>query len=89
MHALRISRQGLELLHTGSITLPIAEPARSHLRAVRAGSIPLDAILAEIDGLSAELRDAGRYSDVPASPDAPRIDAFLTRAYQQSWARAA
>jgi hypothetical protein len=85
MHALRIGHQGLELLATGAITLPIAEPARSHLRAVRAGTVPLGEILSEIDALSAELREASQRSGVAADPDTVRIDAFLTRAYRQSW----
>jgi predicted nucleotidyltransferase len=85
MHALRIGHQGLELLATGAITLPIAEPARSHLRAARAGTVPLGEILSEIDALSAELREASQRSGVAADPDTVRIDAFLTRAYRQSW----
>jgi hypothetical protein len=85
MHALRIGHQGLELVRTGRITLPIGEPTRSHLRAVRAGTIPLDEILAEIDVVSDELRDAGEHSGLPADPDTVRIDAFLTRAYRETW----
>ena len=41
MHALRIAHQGSELLSTGRITLPIAEPVRSRLMEVRRGDIPL------------------------------------------------
>jgi hypothetical protein len=73
------------LLDTGRITLPIAEPTRSHLRAVRAGTIALDEILAEIDALSGRLLDASTHPGVPATPDTARIDAFLSRAYQQTW----
>jgi hypothetical protein len=39
MHALRIAHQGTELLEHGRIRLPVAEPARSALREVRAGSV--------------------------------------------------
>jgi hypothetical protein len=85
MHALRIGYQGVELLDTGRITLPIAEPVRSHLRAVRGGTIQLEEILAEIDALSGRLLDASNRAAVPATPDTARIDAFLTRAYQQTW----
>ncbi|MFA9271687.1 MAG: DNA polymerase beta superfamily protein, partial [Baekduiaceae bacterium] len=45
MHALRIAHQGVELLTDGVITLPVAEPARRGLRAVRAGGVPLAAVL--------------------------------------------
>jgi hypothetical protein len=50
MHALRIAHQGLELLTTGRITLPVPEPARTRLRAVRSGAVPLDEVLERLGG---------------------------------------
>src|SRR4051812_20796160 len=46
MHALRIAHQGTELLEHGRITPPVAEPARSALRELRAGGVPLEEVLA-------------------------------------------
>src|SRR4051794_2469824 len=40
MHALRIGYQGIELLTSGRITLPVPEPERGFLRQVRAGELP-------------------------------------------------
>ena len=47
MHALRIGLQGVELLQTGRISLPVSEPERSMLRAVRAGDVALKEVLSE------------------------------------------
>ena len=85
MHALRIGHQGIELLRTGAISLPVREPARGHLREVRAGTVPLDDVLAEIDRLRGELEALTEASQLPDEPDHPRIDAFLESAYQRWW----
>jgi uncharacterized protein len=37
MHALRLGLQGVELLTTGRITLPVPEPGRRYLRSIRRG----------------------------------------------------
>jgi hypothetical protein len=41
MHALRLGLQGIELLTTGRITLPVPEPDRAYLRSIRRGERPL------------------------------------------------
>lgn len=86
MHALRIGYQGLELLETAHISLPMQDPIRAHLRDVRAGTPPLADVLAEIDEVAARLRDASDQGDLPRLPDAARIDGFLTKAYRRHWA---
>jgi uncharacterized protein len=40
MHALRLGLQGIELLSTGRITLPVPEPHREYLRSIRRGERP-------------------------------------------------
>lgn len=85
MHALRIGHQGIELLRTGAISLPVAEPARGQLREVRAGTVPLDDVLSEIRRLENELEALTNESQLPAEPDHQRINAFLGSAYQRWW----
>lgn len=87
MHALRIGYQGLELLDTGAISLPVAEPLRTRLRAVRAGTPPLAEVLEEIDEISGSLEERSERTDFPPEPDRARIDAFLLAAYREAWAR--
>jgi uncharacterized protein len=87
MHALRIAHQGIELLSDGRVTLPVAEPARSALREVRAGRVPLDVVLERLDAASAELERAGANPALPERSDVERVDAFVVRAYRQAWDR--
>jgi predicted nucleotidyltransferase len=87
MHALRIAVQGIELLQTGRITLPVAEPARSVLRTVRSGTMPLDDVLERLDAAAAELRSLAETADLPDDGDRDRIDQFLIDAHQRTWSR--
>jgi hypothetical protein len=86
-HALRLGLQGIELLATGRMTLPVPEPHRSYLRAIRRGERPLAEVLDAIT--DAETRLAGlRESDaVPAEPDRRWVDDWLHRSYTDYWAR--
>jgi hypothetical protein len=86
MHALRIAHQGLELLSTGQITLPIAEPERSRLLEVRRGEVPLRKVLDRLHEQSARLEDAMLGSSFPEEPDRDAINRFLAVAYQRVWA---
>src|SRR3954467_4357225 len=74
MHALRIAHQGTELLATGRITLPVPEPARSELMAIRRGEPELDAVIARLDDATAELRRTMEASGLPDRADSGRID---------------
>ena len=81
MHAMRIAHQGLELFETGAISLPMQEPTRSRLRAIRSGAVALPEVLAEIDELSDRLTHASKLSSLPPGPDDGRVNAFLADAY--------
>lgn len=85
MHALRIGLQGVELLTTGRLQLPIPEPARSALREVRSGAVPLAEVLVRLDRVTAELAALIDASDLPEGPDADRVDGWLASAYRRAW----
>jgi predicted nucleotidyltransferase len=85
MHALRIAHQGIELIETGTISLPVSEPARSRLREVRAGTPSLDDVLTELADQTARLRRTAESGDLPPEPQRDRIDAFLASAYRRAW----
>jgi hypothetical protein len=86
MHALRIAYQGVELLSTGQITLPIAEPHRQRLLQVRRGEVPLREVLDRLHKQSAQLEQAMLSSDLREHPDQDAVDRFLVAAYQRAWA---
>jgi uncharacterized protein len=86
MHALRIAHQGHELLTSGRITLPVAEPERSSLMQVRRGEVPLAEVLDRLHESSGRLEHAMLARDLPEEPDYGRVDRFLVDAYQGAWA---
>jgi hypothetical protein len=85
MHALRIGYQGIDLLTTGRITLPMADPVRGALRDVRAGRVPLGDVLDHVDEVTAKLDAACATPDLPERSDVDAVDAFVVRAYRRSW----
>ena len=87
MHALRIGIQGIELLQTGRISLPVPEPDRARLRAVRAGEVPLDDIVAQLDDVTGLLEQLTAESALPPRADQASIDRFLVAAYERAWSR--
>jgi uncharacterized protein len=89
MHALRLGLQGAELLTTGRITLPVPEPDRAYLRAVRRGEVPLAEVLDAIGAAEARLEALRDSQAVPDQPDRAWVDDWLHRSYLESWARAA
>ena len=85
MHALRIAHQGVELLTTGRITLPIPEPYRSTLMAVRAGEPTLDEVRTLLAEAETALQRAATTTTLPDEADQAAIDAFLVNAYERAW----
>jgi hypothetical protein len=85
MHALRLGVQGIELLSTGRITLPVPSPHREYLRAVRRGEVPLPDVLAAIDEAEAALTRLRTSGPVPDQPDRAWVDAWLHRSYTAYW----
>jgi hypothetical protein len=86
MHALRLGLQGVELLTTGRISLPVPEPDLAYLRSVRRGEAPLPEVLAAITDVEARLTALRTSSSVPAEPDRAWVDDWLHRSYLSFWA---
>jgi len=85
MHAARLGYQGLELLETGELTLPMPEPERSRVMAIRTGERTFAEALAEIDEVEARLAEALQRTPLPDRPDRTAVDRFLTDAYRRAW----
>jgi uncharacterized protein len=85
MYALRLGLQGIELLTTGRITLPVPEPDRSHLRAIRRGAVALAEDIDLVADTKTRLARPGDDSNVPAEPDRRWVDGWLHRSYLDYW----
>ncbi len=86
MHALRLGLQGIELLTTGRITLPVPEPHREYLRSIRRGERPLAEVLAAVGEAEARLEELADSAAVPDGPDRRWVDDWLHRSYLDFWA---
>lgn len=87
MHALRLGLQGIELLTTGRLTLPIPEPDLGYLRAVRGGEVSRADATAAIDDAERRLVTLIESSTVPQEPDGAWVDQWLHRSYLAHWTR--
>ncbi|WP_326566583.1 nucleotidyltransferase domain-containing protein [Amycolatopsis rhabdoformis] len=87
MHMVRLGVQGVELLKTGRLTLPMAEPWRTWLRDLRRGRHSRDDALAAAGELERELAGlVAGASPLPAGPDEDWADEFLVRSHLAYWA---
>lgn len=86
-HALRLGRQGVELMTTGHLTLPLRRVDLEPCLAVKSGSVGFETALAWIDDTRAELvevLEAGS-SVLPAEPDRAAVNAWMVTATQAHW----
>lgn len=84
MHALRLGFEGIEYMTEGRLTLPVAEPNLSVLRAVRQGEVSFGETMALIE--DAEARLAGLVHASTRGADRAAIDRFLVETHQRHWA---
>lgn len=86
MHALRLGVQGIELLTTGRITLPVAEPERQYLRAIRRGEVAQAQVVHAVEAAERRLETLRASEAVRTEPDREWVDAWLYRSYTNYWA---
>lgn len=85
-HMVRLGVQGVELLTTGRISLPIPQPWRAWIRQLRTGGHSMDAALEAAEDLESQLRELIATSPLREYPDRDAADAWLISAYQRAWA---
>ncbi len=86
MHALRLGVQGIELLTTGRITLPVPEPDRAYLRSIRRGEVALDEVVSAIAAAEDQLVALRASSSLPDQPDRRWVNDWLHRSHLEYWA---
>ena len=85
-HMVRLGVQGVELLETGTITLPIPEPWLTWIRDLRQGLHTQREAIDVAAELEARLETLTRTSSLPERPDMKRADQWLIDTYQAVWA---
>jgi hypothetical protein len=82
-HLIRLGLQGLEFLKHGKIQVPIAEPLRDLLLAVRNGAYSLEQVLQWAQELEIDLTGAITLSSLPDhAPEGP-IDQLLVELHER------
>lgn len=81
-HAVRVARQAIELLNTGSVVFP--RPDAAHLLAIKTGSLSYQRVAEEIDDLLPAVEQAAAVSTLPESADAEWIDDFVSATYRSA-----
>lgn len=84
-HMVRLGVQGVELLRTGKITLPLQGENRDRLIAIRKGEIELGKVLEITDSLEKELILLQETTPLPDHPDRKAINDFLYFAHKWTW----
>lgn len=84
MHALRLGMQGIEYLTEQHLSVPVREPERATLLAVRRGEISFQEALKLIEDTEARLRSVVDACTIDA--DVGRVQEFMITAHQTHWA---
>jgi hypothetical protein len=84
-HAIRLGIQGIELLTTRSIELPMAEPAHTWLTDLRVGGHSLEEAIEKIESLQYILRHLAMSADLPPHADLDKINDWLIDMYERWW----
>jgi hypothetical protein len=84
-HLVRLGLQGIELLQTGQITLPMRVSERELVVAVRTGRYTLPQVLDIAAAIEDELRAWLDRSPLPSLPDEKAISRFLVDVYPRFW----
>lgn len=85
MHCARLGFQGLELLKTRHLQLPIAGEPAEWLRAVRRGEVPFDEWWKQVLDLDAQLERRLDDDTVPAGPQRDRIEQWSVATHLRLW----
>jgi uncharacterized protein len=85
MHALRLGVQGIELLTTDRITLPIPAAQRQYLRSIRRGEVEHAEVIDAVETAERELESLRTSPAIPAEPDRDWVNGWLHRSYTSYW----
>lgn len=87
-HALRLGLQGIQLMTTGSLTLPLRSEDREACMEIKRGEVNFEAALKAVDDARARLADVmenKRYAWAE-QPDMQAVNAWMVKATKEHWA---
>jgi hypothetical protein len=87
-HIIRLGYQGIELMETGTLSLPMRESESRDVVDIRTGKWPLNKVLTAAGVMERDLRDLLDISPLPEYPDIDAINHYLETAYSSAWSTA-
>jgi predicted nucleotidyltransferase len=84
-HVIRLGFQGIELLDTGRLSLPMPEPYRRICVDTRNGKYTLDEVSDTIARLERQLEGAHLSSSLPNEPDTDKVERWMMDIYLAHW----
>lgn len=84
-HVLRLGLQGVELLETGKLVLPIEGKSRDILLEVKAGKWGLNEVLQLTGDLEAQLKALVHDGPLDSEPDYLRVERWMQDTYKATW----
>lgn len=88
MHMVRLGLQGLELMSTGSLTLPMDEEHRIELSRIRNGEMSLQDILTLTGDIETDLKDLVNTTFLPPEPTVGPVTEWMQLTYFRNWSAA-
>lgn len=84
-HILRLGLQGIELMRTGKLQLPMSEKDREFLLDVRTGKYTFNQVLTSAGEFEVQLKEEIELSHLQTEADRPVIEDFIQRVYLDRW----
>lgn len=84
-HMIRLGTQGIELMRTGKLTLPMHDGDRRLMMNIRTGQYSKEYVVAWAEDLKKELDEAIEESGLPERPDRDWANQFMVDLYMENW----
>lgn len=84
-HVLRLGYQGVELLETGRLVLPLVGEVRDNLLAVKTGKWSLNEGLQLVGDLEMKVKDLVKDGPIRDQPDLPMVEKWMRATYHATW----
>lgn len=84
-HMIRLGLQGIELMESGKIQMPMSEDHRTRLLDIRRGKMNKEEVLAWSFEIEEDLKAAITLSALPPEPDTGSINELLHHIYMTEW----
>jgi Predicted nucleotidyltransferase. len=85
-HALRLGLQGIELVTTGQLSLPMRAEYLAPCMEIKTGEVDYDEALRRVDAARAQLDTAlAGHLPVPDEPEMDAVNAWLVGAHRRHW----